>query len=115
MVLDAYPRQNLAVHADACADHAGPFANDCLNHAGRRWVSSKPSAQEQGALNELPNKRPDLVGFWVGVAQACMEQELDCAIADQGAAFAPNAIACPNGYGQARDRPGQWCSMQVQN
>lgn len=115
MVLDAYPRENLAAHADACADRAGPFANDCINHAGRRWVSRKPTPQAQGALNELPNKRPDLVGFWVGVAQACMEQELDCSIADQGEPFAGNAVACPNGYGQARDRPGQWCAMQVEN
>lgn len=115
MVLDAHPRETLASHANACAEYAGPFANDCINHAGRRWVSGKPGPQAQGALNELPNTRPDLVGFWVGVAQACLEQELECSIADQGLAFAGNAIACPKGYGQARDRPGQWCAMQVEN
>lgn len=115
MVLDSHPRETLAAHADACADHTGHFANDCINHAGRQWVSADPGPQAQGALNELPNKRPDLVGFWVGVAQACQQQELDCNIADQGQPFAGNAIACPKGYEYARNRPGQWCDMQVTN
>ncbi len=115
LVLDSHSRETVAAHADACEDHAGPFANDCINHAGRRWASGKPGPQAQGALNELPNKRPDLVGFWVGVAQACQQQELDCSIADQGQPFAGNAIACPRGYDSARTRPGQWCNITAAN
>lgn len=115
MVLDAHPLDTLAAHADACDTYAGPFGNDCINHAGRAWAASKPSAQQIGALNELPNTRPDLVGFWVGVAQACTKMPIDCTLADGGTPLKGNGVACTKGYGQARERPGQWCTMQAED
>lgn len=51
----------------------------------------------------------------MGVAQACTSMPIDCKLANGGTPFKGNAVACPRGYGQARERPGQWCTMQAEN